>query len=260
MEQWREAGKRLKALLNVDTLPTAVTLLPDAAAIPDGIRRPNRDLKVRVAPCQGTAMARRYGWRVAITREDSACAIANHTYGWERLADERGAIEFLKRMSYSCDDTAAREVVARFRTLDMGDNMAVVYEPLERTVLEPDVVMIYANPAQIMRVLHGATYHRGLPVESSFSGRAASCTEGVIAAYLDGTPIVVVPGNGDRVWATCQDHEMLMVLPGALLAEIVEGLENTHAKGVRYPIPSYLRYTPTVGMSLPLADIFKTGD
>jgi len=55
-----------------------------------------------------------------------------------------------------------------------------------------------------MRLIHGVTHHTGKPMESSFSGRAASCTEGVIGAYLDEDAKVVVPGNGDRVWAGCQ--------------------------------------------------------
>jgi len=109
----------------------------------------------------------------------------------------------------------------------------------------------------MMRLIHGATYLNGRPFGSTFSGRAASCTEGVIGAYLDNTPKVVVPGNGDRVWAGCQDHEMIMAVPGDRLPEIVEGLEKTHQKGIRYPVPTYLRYQPEVGFTIPLADIFK---
>jgi len=260
MQQWMELGKKIRDVINPDTFPVAVKFLAKETEIPSSARRPLRDLKVRMAPCQGAALARRYGWTVAFGRDDVACAIAVHTYGWERIVDEQGAVDFLTRMNYSCDETAAREVVTRFRTLDMGETVVVVYSPLERTKVEPDVVLIYANPAQIMRLLHGATYHTGIPLDSSFSGRAASCTEGVIGAYLDKMPKVVVPGNGDRVWAACQDHEMIMAVPANVLERIVEGVEKTHARGIRYPIPTYLRFEPEVGMTLPLADIFKRRD
>ena len=139
----------------------------------------------------------------------------------------------------------------------MGQNVVVVYSPLERTRVEPDVVLIYVNPAQMMRLIHGATHHSGKPIESSFSGRAASCTEGTIGAYLDEDAKVVVPGNGDRVWGACQDHEMVMAIHAGKLADLVEGLERTHKRGIRYPIPTYLRYQPEVGFAIPLADIFK---
>lgn len=68
---------------------------------------------------------------------------------------------------------------------------------------------------------------------------------------------VVAPGNVGLIWETSQDHEMIMAVPGEHLPELVEGLEKTHRKGIRYPIPSYLRYQPEVGFTIPLSDIFK---
>lgn len=257
MEKWFQLGKKLRTFINPATFPVAVKLLEEESQIPTGVRRPLRDLRVRMAPCQGSAMARRYGWTVAFGREDVGCAIAAHTYGWERLADERGAIDFHTWINYASDEKAAKEMVARYRCLEMGENLAVIYSPLERTKIEPDVILIYVNPAQMMRLIHGFTHKDGKPIESSFSGRAASCTDGIIAAFLDNTAKVVVPGNGDRVWGTCQDHEMVMAIPAAKLAELVDGLVKTHDKGIRYPIPTYMRYSPEVAFTVPLSDIFN---
>jgi len=50
---------------------------------------------------------------------------------------------------------------------------------------------------------------------------------------------------------------MVMAIPSAKLAHVVDGLEKTHQKGIRYPIPTYLRYRPEVAFSLPLSDIFR---
>jgi len=257
MEKWIEWARKMREFVNPDTFPVGVKILKDESEIPSRARRPLRDLKVLMAPCQGSAMARRYGWTVAFGPEDVGCAIAAHTYGWERPEDESGAINFLTGVNYVCDETAGREVLKAFRTLHMGNQLAVLYSPLERTKMEPDVILIYVNPAQMMRLIHGATYHTGKPIQSSFSGRAGSCTDGVIGAYLDNDVKVVVPGNGDRVWATCQDHEILMAIPAGKFAEVVEGLEKTHQKGIRYPIPTYTRYRPEVAFSIPLSDIFK---
>jgi uncharacterized protein (DUF169 family) len=77
-----------------------------------------------------------------------------------------------------------------------------------------------------------------------------------LGAFLDQTPKVVVPGNGDRVWAATQDHEMVYALPASHLETLIQGLSKTHEKGIRYPIPTYLRYQPEVGLSLPLTAIF----
>jgi len=256
MEKWFSLGGNLRSLVNPSTFPVAVRFLSEEAQIPPQARRPLRDFKVKMAPCQGSAMARRYGWTVAFSKEDVGCAIAAHTYGWERVTDERWPIRFLTKMNYTADEKAASEVFSGFLHLEMGNELIVVYSPLEWTKIEPDVILIYVNPAQLMRLIHGATYRTGTPLQGSFSGRAGSCTEGVIGAFLHNSPKVVVPGNGDRVWATCQDHEMVMAIPAGRLAEIVEGLEKTHQKGIRYPIPTYLRYRPEVAFSIPLSDIF----
>jgi uncharacterized protein (DUF169 family) len=257
LEKWSNLGKKLRSLINPSTFPVAVGIFREEDRIPERTRRPLRDLKVRMAPCQGAAMARRYGWTVAFTGEDVGCGIAAHTYGWERVTDERGPVIFATRMNYAADEDAAKHLLKEFLCLDMGDNPVVVYSPLERTKVAPDVVLLYVNPAQLMRLIHGVTYKTGMPIESRFSGRAASCTEGVIGAFLHNSPKVVVPGNGDRVWAACQDHEMVMAIPAGLLEDVVEGLERTHERGIRYPIPSYLRYQPEVAYTIPLADIFR---
>jgi len=258
MEKWMQMGRKLREMVNPSTMPVAVKFLKEEDQIPVKARRPLRDLKVKMAPCQGSAMARLYGWTVAFTHEDQGCAIAAHTYGWERVSDATGAIDFLTRMNYASDEKCAAEMLAGFRQLEMGDDPIVVYSPLERTKVEPDVILIYVNPAQMMRLIHGVTHHTGKPMESSFSGRAASCTEGVIGAYLDKDAKVVVPGNGDRVWAGCQDHEMVMAIHAGKLEELVEGLGRTHKTGIRYPVPTYLRFQPEVGFSIPLSDIFKS--
>ncbi len=260
MEKWKDLARRLKELINPPTLVVGVKFLKDEGEIPSKARRPLRDLGVKMAPCQGVAMARRYGWTVGFAKEDVGCAIASHTYGWDRLKESQGAINFLIKMNYAADERAAKEIFTNFRLLDLGYPPVVLYFPLERAVFKPDVVLIYVDPAQMMRLIHGATYHSGRPLRGSFSGRAASCTEGVIGAYMDRDSKVVVPGNGDRVWASCQDFEMIMAIYGERLEEVIVGLEKTHKKGIRYPIPTYLRYQPEVGFTIPLSDIFKPGE
>jgi uncharacterized protein (DUF169 family) len=255
MKTWQDLGKELNLYVKPETMPIAVKFLQHKNEIPAGTRTPLKDLKVRMAHCQAQAIARKYGWTIAMTREDLGCAISGHTYGWEQT-DKAGAMRFLTKMSYAADSEAADMILQSFRTLKPGQCEAVVYSPLERTKIEPDVILMYLNPAQLMRCLHGSTYHTGKPITCSFSGRAASCTEGVIAAYLDQSPKVVVPGNGDRVWA--KDHEMVYALPAPHLKDLVEGLARTHEKGIRYPIPTFLRYQPEVGLTLPLTDIFKS--
>ena len=256
MKKYAELAKKLRTYLNPSTFPVAVTILKNDALIPRNAKRPLKDMGVPMALCQGSAMARKYGWTVAFAKEDVGCGIAAHAYGWNRATDDRGPIHFLTTMNYASDEKAAAEVLTSLPLLEMGQNIVVVYSPLERTQVKPDIILIYVNPAQLMRLVHASTHKKGVPISGSFSGRAGSCTEGVIGTFLEKIPKVVLPGNGDRVWAACQDHEMIMALPGSFLADLVDGLEKTHQKGIRYPIPSYLRYRPEIAFTIPLSDVF----
>ena len=55
---------------------------------------------------------------------------------------------------------------------------------------------------------------------------------------------MVLPGNGDRVWAMVQDDELAFTIPASLLDQVIKGLEATHQTGVRYPIPVDIRHEP----------------
>jgi len=150
-------------------------------------------------------------------------------------------------MKYSADENAARTSLegAEQVKLAKGKYAGVVFSPLERTRIEPDLVMIFCNPAQLVRLVHGATRETGVPVQSVLSGRAGSCTEGVLQTFKAGQPKVVLPGNGDRVWAMVQDEEIAFAIPANRLDSVIGGLEATHQTGVRYPIPVDVRHAPT---------------
>jgi len=76
------------------------------------------------------------------------------------------------------------------------------------------------------------------------SGRAGTCTEGVLQTFRTGEPRVVLPGNGDRVWAMVQDEEMAFAIPANRLDSVIKGMEATHQTGIRYPIPVDIRHEP----------------
>lgn len=256
MKEFHELSAELKKYLNNDTLPVAVTFLKSVNEIPEKARRPLKDLKTKIAQCQAQAMVRKYGWTVAMTAEDMGCAIASHTYGFEQ-ADTEGAVTFFMRMGYASDAASAMEILKGFKILKPDEYKAVVYSPLDRVKIAPDVILIFVNPAQMMRCIHGTTRSTGKPVNCSFTGRAATCTEGILGAFIDQSPKIIVPGNGDRVWATVQDHEMAYAFPASHLKALTDGLASTHEKGIRYPIPGFLRYRPEIGPDMPMTDIFK---
>jgi uncharacterized protein (DUF169 family) len=249
MTDWTKQAEALNRLVRPLTFPIAVKLVKSADEFPEKARRPFRDMGFKTNVCVGMTLARKYGWTVGIAAEDNACPIVAYTYGWSESESEsmKALTDFMVVMKYSANENAARTSMegAEQVKLAKGKYAGVVFSPLERTRIEPDLVMVFCNPAQLMRLVHGATQETGLSVQSTFSGRAGTCTEGVLQTFKAGKPRVVLPGNGDRVWAMVQDDEIAFAIPANMLDSIVGGLEATHQTGVRYPIPVDVRHAPT---------------
>ena len=62
---------------------------------------------------------------------------------------------------------------------------AVYLCPLERLTLDPEVVVVYGNPAQLMRLIQAATFSLGARVTGEFGGKV-ECSEYLIAPYRSG--------------------------------------------------------------------------
>jgi hypothetical protein len=93
-----------------------------------------------------------------------------------------------------------------------------------------------------MRLLAAALYSRGGTLERHHAARV-DCAELVIRTHQAGEPQVVLPCYGDRIFGQTGDDEMGFAWPWSWTPAIVEGLEGTQQGGVRYPVPSFLRYT-----------------
>jgi len=249
MTDWTQRAEALNKFIRPLTFPIAVKLVENISDFPEKARRPFRDMGFKTNVCVGMTMARRYGWTVGMTADDNTCPVAAYTYGWsEPESETRKALsDFMLIMKYSANEDAAKttmESVDQVK-LSKGKCAGVVFSPLGRTRIEPDLIMLFCNAAQLMRLVHGATWEAGMAIQSIFSGRGGTCTEGVLQTIKTGKPKVVLPGNGDRVWAMVQDSEMAFTIPTDWLDSIIGGLEATHQMGVRYPIPVDVRHEPT---------------
>ncbi|MGB8646392.1 MAG: DUF169 domain-containing protein [Anaerolineae bacterium] len=221
--------------------PTAIKMLKQGDPLPPKAKRPQQDLGEQLAICQGFAFARRYGWTIAIGREDISCPLARIVWGFEPMLDY-----YLNGMTcagFYTETPAAGAVseseVARFAP---GEYAYVLIAPLPRADFDPDVVLLYGNSAQVMRLVTAALWKRGGRIHSSFSGRI-DCSDEVIVTLQTNDYQVVLPCNGDRIFAQTQDDEMAFTIPGSKIDELIEGLAQTHKNGIRYPIPNWLRYT-----------------
>jgi uncharacterized protein (DUF169 family) len=125
--------------------------------------------------------------------------------------------------------------------LELGKYNYMLAAPLHRTDFKPDVILVYGNPAQIARLIQAAVCRTGEPVISSSFGRSA-CAQEITNTILGDRCQFVLAGNGERVIAQTQDHELAFAIPISKVGAIIDGLKETHMAGVRYPTPSILIY------------------
>lgn len=233
-------NSHLEKHLRVGTFPVGIRSLRPGETAPPKARRPGKQMGVKVAICQAIGLARRYGWTVALTGEDLSCPIAKAVFGFEERNDYYSSGTLADGMYASCREAGARfeQALSKY---DPGEISCVLAGPLGRLDFEPQTVLVYGNSAQVLRLLNACLYEKGGALRSEFSGRG-DCADIIIRTEKSAEPQVILPCYGDRIFGMTADDEMAFTFPFALREQVVKGLEGTHAGGVRYPVPVFLRY------------------
>jgi len=233
-------NERLEKVVRPATFPLALRMLRSDESLPERVRQPHRDFGHRMAICQGIAMARRYGWSLALGREDINCPLTKIAFGFDAAPDFYTEGHVACEM-YTGSPEAGRVSEAAVLKFDYGTYAYLLAAPLARARFEPHVVLVYGNSAQVMTLVVAALFRHGGRLTSSFGGRI-DCADIVIETMKTNRPQVILPCYGDRVFAQAEDVEMAFTFPFGIADEIAEGLEGAHEGGVRFPVPRYLRY------------------
>jgi uncharacterized protein (DUF169 family) len=225
------------------SFPLGVKIVKKDDPVPEGIVRPGK-FKIKIAMCQWTTTARRWGWTVGSMGEDINCSPCLAGFGFMQLREKSDLADFFMEMGYFESRDLAMKLVENFQPLTPGEVNGVVSFPLENAPLDPDLVIIYGTPAQMARLAAGFIHHHGYLIKSQ-TGFGLSCLAGVMP-YWTQEPTFVHPGRGERILAGTDDSEMFFSMPAQYLESLADGLEKTHKKGTRYPVQSYLLYQPPV--------------
>lgn len=238
-----QLDEALTRYIRPDTFPIAIRMLKAGEPVPGRVKRPLRDLKVQITTCMGYTMARRYGWALALSHEDINCPLSKVVYGFEEEVDYFKEGCTCAGM-YTATKEAGAKTEAAIAKFSWKEYEYIVCAPLSRADFDPAVVVVYGNSAQVMMLVVASLFKTGGKITSSFAGRI-DCSESVIETMKTNQPQVILPCYGDRVFGQAQDHEMGFSFPAGMSETIVEGLEGVYKGGVRYPIPTYLRFQPS---------------
>jgi uncharacterized protein (DUF169 family) len=232
----------LSRYVRPSTFPLAIRMVTADEPIPARVRRPQRDMEVQVTICQAVGISRRYGWAMEVTPEDLSCPLVFVPFGFARsvrFQTEGHACEGIYTETAEAG-AVSEQIVPR---LEYGKYAGILMAPLDRAEFEPQVVCVYGNSAQVMRLVQASLFSRGGALNSLSTGRI-DCSEIIIRTLLTQQPQYILPCSGDRIFGLTDDDEMIFAMPIEWADEVVRGLESTHAAGIRYPVPKFMRFQP----------------
>jgi len=195
---WAGLTRDMENLLRLRTGPIAYKRLEkvgELAKIPEVIR-----LDHKATFCQVPAMVRGTGLTVGVTRDDlgERCARIN---GMAPSTEGQVAWEtnsFATTWFASVEE--ARKQMVVYPLVPYGE--AAVLAPLASGKFDPDVILIYGNPAQMMLLMNGLQFKDYERFQFFFIGEG-SCADGLAQCYTTGKPALAMrrwPGSVLYYW------------------------------------------------------------
>jgi uncharacterized protein (DUF169 family) len=228
---WAGLSREMDCLLRLKTSPVAYKRLEKAEElnkIPELMR-----LDRRASFCQVPGMVRTMGLTIGATRENfgDRCARINGLAPTTKEQVDWEVEGFARTWFASAEE--ARKQMAAYPLVPPGE--AIVLAPLAAGKFEPDIILIYGNPAQMMLLMNALQFKDYERFQFFFIGEGA-CADSVAQCYTTGKPALTIPCLGERAFGAVTEDEMVMALPPAMMAKAVEGLQALKERGAGYPI------------------------
>jgi uncharacterized protein (DUF169 family) len=234
MGNWSELGTELENTLRLKTKIIAYRRLEKAEEL-DSLKNVVR-IDRFFTFCQVPFMVRVNGITVGITREDKIQDRCSRLFGLKQATEKSMNAEaaMLSSTWFRSPEEALQQQNDYYRVPVGG---AIVLAPLTKQKFEPEVLLMYGNPAQIMMILCGLQKVKYERFSFSFIGEGA-CTDSLAQCYITGKPAVSIPCYGERSMGGVSDDEIVIALPPGELERTISGLKQLAKIGFKYPINS----------------------
>lgn len=234
LEVMRQEAQELEKLLRLQSPPIGLKMLASEEQIPGSAKRPKRDLGHHMSFCQALAYARRYGVTIAQTIEDMWCF--EPVIGLGFAEPPKSFLEGANRYPENARTPEAGSTWAKnFPRFDYGQYSAVLFAPLGEADFEPDIFLVYGEPAKMTMILLAKNWFDGKDITTTMSGHAA-CVYYVVPAMKDKGLHINSPCGGDLRRAACETNNMVFSAPIGVLSDLVEGLKYIYKHGFGLPL------------------------
>ena len=215
---WQKWSERLKAELDLDTNPIAVTF---AGAPAPGTPAPQG----KVSVCQALKRASE-GEAVTITAEACGCPGGLVSLGLGQMPPQgrERLVDFLvKKEKVYCSRVAIyRGQQSVPPPLGMASH--VFFSPLSSAATQPDIVVFIGKPAALHRLVNFAGYWEGGSLKTELSGPA--CRTGIAYPVVTGEIGLSLLDFGARRLAGFAEEHLLLSVPLHRMLGILEALDQ----------------------------------
>jgi dephospho-CoA kinase len=232
-QNWEPIIRRLELLLRLKSFPVAFKLLERESEL-DTIPFMRRPAK-KVSLCQLITQVRCNDWTVGAGPDDFIGPVCPSIIGLTALPEEGfwdGTFRSIVWTQTKQDGQKFEQAIPRLPT---GRWEAVAMAPLVYNPFDPDLVLIYANPAQMMLLINALQFEQYEVMQFHCVGES-SCSDAIARCYLTGKPSLTIPCYGERRYGHAQDDDLVMALPVDQVEKALAGLEVLYRRGIRYPI------------------------
>ena len=232
MDQLAELTAELETKLRLHTHPLGFRRVATLAEVDPSLGW--KELDFVADGCQYVSLARTAGLAFVL-REGNVCPCA---FAWAMgLVDE------------PAKEKAQNMVGTWFKTLDdvlkwregtprvPGRMEALLLAPVSRRMFEPEVILFYGLPEQIVLVINALQYSGYERLNFSATGES-SCVDGPHQCYATGKPSLGIPSYGEHWWGGARGGELAMAIPAGMMEKVLDGLRALYKTGYRFPIPS----------------------
>lgn len=217
----------------------AVKMLSSEEDIPGDVKNPLRDFGAALTLCQALALCRREGLSIVLDRESQSCPIALVGLGFVKPDPYLSGKYALAPINQSAE--ARKKIAEALPKFQYGQFSSILLSPVPKARFDPDVILLYGNGAQVMRMIQAAVFTSGESLTSKSTG-SGGCLFLIVTSILDGKCKFSVPGNGERRLGLIGDDELAFAMPKNRFEEVVGGLQLSHEGKQTYPIsPGYLK-------------------
>jgi len=236
-----EIAQRLVKILDLQREPVGVKLLKSEDNNYDFLGNYKNDSKYHY--CQALMQAS-HGEKILLNRENLNCAASSSAFGFTPLHPKLASgMAHFKAGTLGTPEAAAK-ILQEVTRIPENSLSGVILSPLKDIEIDPDIVVLEAQPEQLMWLSLASIYTSGERLHYHTAVVQATCVDTTIIPFISGKINISLGCVGCRASTDLAFNELIMGIPYQLLEDIMKNLEELYVKVIpsNRNKPAYQRF------------------